>query len=263
MPPAWAVLADDNPYKSIVDRNAFSLADPPKPVDPSATNPPPSNIKLTGITKLFGKKQALLMVQEPGPGQKPSDSYILGEGERQDQVEVIAIDEIEGSVKVNNAGAIQTLTFDKDGVQDSGGGAGGGGLPPPPRAMSAGNGFANPRVGMRMLPPPPARNFRMPSAPGQQPQQPDAQTQPPPQFQSQSASQPFQSSQAIVNPFQNSRVDQAQAQSSSSQAISPEVQAILIEKARAENADAIKQGLYPPLPPTALTPSENSDSTDR
>ncbi|MCX6896604.1 MAG: hypothetical protein NTZ16_14145 [Verrucomicrobia bacterium] len=116
IPAARAVVSGDNPYKSIVERNPFGLLPPPPPPPPPDTNPPPSNIKLTGITTILGIKNALLMAQEPGPGGK-SQSYILTEGQREGQIEVLTIDSVAGSVKVSNAGAVATLTFDKDGMK--------------------------------------------------------------------------------------------------------------------------------------------------
>ena len=116
IPAARAVVSGDNPYKSIVERNPFGLLPPPPPPPPPDTNPPPSNIKLTGITTILGIKNALLMAQEPGPGGK-SQSYILTEGQREGQIEVLTIDSVGGSVKVSNAGTVSTLTFEKDGMK--------------------------------------------------------------------------------------------------------------------------------------------------
>lgn len=116
LPAARAVVSGDNPYRSIVERNPFGLLPPTPPAPPPDTNPPPSNIKLTGITTILGIKNALLMAQEPGPGGK-SQSYILTEGQREGQIEVLTIDNVTGSVKVSNAGTVSTLTFDKDGMK--------------------------------------------------------------------------------------------------------------------------------------------------
>ena len=114
------VTADvpDNTYGNIVVRNLFDL----KPI-PQITNelptPPPPKITLTGITTILGKKQALLMEQVPArPPQKAQEqSYILAEGERDGDIEVVSIDEKAGSVRVINHGIAQELTFEKDGVK--------------------------------------------------------------------------------------------------------------------------------------------------
>jgi hypothetical protein len=144
----------DNPYQPIVVRNVFSLKPKPeeKPAEPP--KPPAPKITLNGITDLFGK-QALLTVQMPAkPGEAAkAQSFILKEGERDGDLEVIQIDMTAGSVKVNNFGNEMTLTMEKDGAKPSGGAAPGAApmpiayTPPPnPYAPAAaptpGNGLA-------------------------------------------------------------------------------------------------------------------------
>jgi hypothetical protein len=112
----------DNPYQSIVDRNVFSLKPPAPPADPAEVNKPTVvKITLTGMTTILGNKRVLMKSApppgKPGEGPKSEQSYILTEGQRQGDIEVIEIDEKGGSVKVNNAGTIQTLTFEKDGAK--------------------------------------------------------------------------------------------------------------------------------------------------
>jgi hypothetical protein len=66
---------------------------------------------------LFGTKRALMKVleaakpTEPGkpPGPVQEQSYILSEGERQGEVEVLAIDDKAGRVKVDNYGTTMLL----------------------------------------------------------------------------------------------------------------------------------------------------------
>jgi hypothetical protein len=121
--------ASDNPYKSITARNSFALVAPPPPA-PVEQPPPPANIKLTGISTLWGDKRAMLMVQDTsGPG-KPDLSYILREGQRDGQVEVLSIDDKNGIVKVKNAGVVSSLSFDQNGIKVAG-------LPVPPPAGSS------------------------------------------------------------------------------------------------------------------------------
>src|SRR5579859_4213045 len=109
------------PYEGIIDRNAFGLKPPPPPPDPEATKPPPLKITLTGITTILGNKRALMETPPPTgkPGEQPKSkqSYILTIGQREGDIEVLDIDEKAGSVKVNNAGQIVTLTFEKDGAK--------------------------------------------------------------------------------------------------------------------------------------------------
>ena len=137
--PALAVTIDNgsgNPYQGIVDRNVFGLRPPPPPPDPELNKPPPPKITLTGITTILGNARALM--KSPPPPGKPGEPakgeqyYNLTVGQRDGEVEVLEIDPVAGSVKINNSGSVVTLTFDKDGVK---GGGGAGGVPPPPGAV--------------------------------------------------------------------------------------------------------------------------------
>ena len=120
---ARAVAGDSaNPYQGIVDRNVFGLKSPPPPPQPEDNKPPPPKITLTGITTIFGNKRALMTVQMPARPPEPAknQSFILSEGQRDGEIEVLEIDEKApggGSVKVNDFGTIMTLTFDKDGAK--------------------------------------------------------------------------------------------------------------------------------------------------
>jgi hypothetical protein len=138
--PALAVNIEENPsktpYQGIVDRNVFGLRPPPPPPDPEANKPPPPKITLTGITTILGNARALMKTPPPPAGKgseapKGDQYYTLSVGERQGDIEVLEIDTTGGSVKVNNAGTVVTLTFDKDGAK----GGGGGGVPAPPGAV--------------------------------------------------------------------------------------------------------------------------------
>lgn len=112
------VRADDvvlpgNPYALVVARNIFGL-NPPKPIDPSAdAATPPPKITLNGITDILGQMQALFKVAGTAKPGKPAgdDSYILSEGQRQDDIEVVKIDEKAGVVTFNNHGESQQLTL--------------------------------------------------------------------------------------------------------------------------------------------------------
>jgi hypothetical protein len=112
----------ENPYQSIVDRNVFSLKPAPTPVDPAEANKPQTlKITLTGITTILGNKRVLMKTApppgKPGEAPKTEQSYILTEGQREGDIEVIEINDKLGSVKVSNGGSMQTLTFEKDGAK--------------------------------------------------------------------------------------------------------------------------------------------------
>jgi hypothetical protein len=102
-----------NPYQGIVDRNVFGLKPPPPITDtktPPVKDPPP--ITLTGMTTILSTKRVLLNVQSPG---KAIQSFILAEGQRDGDIEVLEIDEKAGSVKLNYGGTTVPLNFEKNG----------------------------------------------------------------------------------------------------------------------------------------------------
>jgi hypothetical protein len=73
-------------------------------------------LTLNGITDILGRNLAILKALFPGkPGEPAKEqSYMLAEGQRDGEIEVLQVDQKAGSVKVNNSGTVMTLTFDKD-----------------------------------------------------------------------------------------------------------------------------------------------------
>lgn len=225
LPAARAVMADANPYRAIVDRNAFGIIPPPPPAPPD-TNPPPSNLKLTGITTLFGSRKAMLLVQETGPGAKPERSLILNEGERDGQIEIVQIDDAAGIVKVNNGGRAETLSFEKNGVTlPSAPAPGVPGVPGVPQPMPGGApGIPNiPRPGVSTIGGAP-NTPGVPAVPA-----PGTGTRVP------MPSRALRAPQTSTAPAQNT--------------MTPETQAILMAKDHVEHQDQIQAGTYPPSPP--------------
>ena len=142
------------PYAPIVTRNVFGLLPIPV-VDPASLQPPgdpPPKITPNGIMTIFGQLQALFKVSvKPPPGQPAKDaSYVLGVGERQDDIEVIKIDEQGGVVTFNNHGTIQELPLIATPASS--------GTPQPGPITAPG---ANPGI-----PPPRPRGFGAPPAAG-------------------------------------------------------------------------------------------------
>jgi hypothetical protein len=103
------VASADNPYIPIVTRNIFAL-NPPDTNALSDVDPPPK-ITLKGIMSANGNSQALYTVAGTGkPGQPAKDqSYILSEGQGQDDVEVMHINDKAGLVTFNNHGTVQDI----------------------------------------------------------------------------------------------------------------------------------------------------------
>jgi len=112
--------APSDQYRAIPERNVFGLRPPPTPAPTTNPAPPLPKITLTGITTILDNKRALMKVAptalKPGDTNKEW-SLILTEGQREGDIEVLQIDERAGSVKVNNAGTVMVLTFEKDGAK--------------------------------------------------------------------------------------------------------------------------------------------------
>ena len=125
------------PYVGIVSRNMFGLVPIPV-VDPATLNQPPADpppkITPNGIMTIFGKLQVLFKVAtKPPPGQpQKDDAYVMTEGERQDEIEVVKIDGKAGVVTFNNHGTVQELSLvPATNAGGPGGPAGGPRMPPP------------------------------------------------------------------------------------------------------------------------------------
>ena len=116
--PALCAHADlavnDAPYSPIIARNIFGLLPIPTnaPVDPNATPAtPPPKIVPNGLMSLFGVPQALFKVSYPPAGGQPAhdESYMLAQGESQDNIEVTKIDMANAVVSFNNNGTMQDI----------------------------------------------------------------------------------------------------------------------------------------------------------
>lgn len=159
--------AAGNPYLAIVERNVFGLKPPPPPPDPEANKPPPPKILLQGITTFGGVKRVLFKMAEPpkaGQPGKGEQSYVLAEGQRDGEVEVLEINPVAGTVKVNNYGTVTELDFEKNGIKApaapaaAAAGAPPGSVPAPPKPGAP---FPNPMGAPATVPSPfPSRTVR-------------------------------------------------------------------------------------------------------
>ncbi len=136
--PAQNLVVSGNPYLPIVVRNVFGLNPIPTNV-PGADDAQLPKITPKGITDILGQLQVLFNVA-PKPGQKDAkeESYILSEGQQQDDIEVVHIDEKESLVTFNNHGIVQELPLANapslsTPAPAAGGGSGGGAGIIPPR----------------------------------------------------------------------------------------------------------------------------------
>jgi len=74
---------------------------------------PSKKITLLGITTLSGKKRALLKTEALNKSRE-TQHLILSEHQKVGEVEILEIDEVSGSVRVNVSGVVKLLTFERD-----------------------------------------------------------------------------------------------------------------------------------------------------
>jgi hypothetical protein len=121
----------DNPYMAIAARNIFGL-NPPAPPGP-VVNPEDNLPKITpeGIMGVFGNLQVLFKVgaAKPTPADK-DEYYTLREGQRQDGIEVIKIDDKKSLVTFDNNGITQELPLAEPGASGAAAPAKAGGMNP-------------------------------------------------------------------------------------------------------------------------------------
>ncbi len=238
-----------NPYRQvIVDRNVFGLKSPPPAPDPGSLKPPPPKIILLGIVNVFGTKKAVLKSAEApkptAPGQPPvADApYVINEGDMQQGITVLTIDEKGGSVRIDNNGQPETLTFKENGAKLTPGPA-----VPTPGAVPAGmpGGIPRPgmpgglpmRLGMPGMPIPSSAGGPIPTAVNS--------------AGAAAGTIASLSSGTAQLPTRNVRV---------APALSPEESALMTEVERERTRDLVSVGLAPPLPPTPLTSPEDLKS---
>ena len=216
-----------NPYTPIVTRNVFGLVPiptNPPPVDPATLVPPPK-ITPNGIMTLFGKLQVLFKVAGVAkPGQPPKEeSYMMSEGDRQNEIEVQKIDEPSATITFINHGVVQELGLVAGGI--SVGAPGAGGVPPPgmPTPAMAPNGGMPVGFGGRF-----GRNRNVNSG-GNNPS-PDGGA--------------------------GNGAAAAPTAAAAEPPITPEAQVIMMEANRMLTQDAVNSGDMVPLPPTEMTPPE-------
>jgi hypothetical protein len=234
----------DPPYAVIASRNIFGLMPVPtnNPAEEAAALADLPKITPNGIMSIFGKLQVLFKVAvkpvtgQPNNGNK-DDSYVMCVGERQDEIEVVKIDEAASIVTFNNHGTVQELplvaaspTGPGAGPSGPGGPGGRGGNPgfAPHFTPGKGGGLAAP-MGMDN------HGQRGPTVGGN----PGSSGTGLPSFGG-------NSSTGFGNSSANNQAE----------ALTPEAQVLLMEKNRLDTQDEVIQGKMPPLPPTPITPED-------
>lgn len=245
--------APDAPYAAIIARNMFNLVPIPPP-DPDAGKPPPDpppKITPSGIVTIFGRPQAIFKVAnkpKAGQPQLKDESFVLAEGEMQDEITVVKIEPVEGVITFNNHGTIQelALTPAKEGGAGGGpggsrGGAGPGAIFGRPNAMGQPSGGGSSPFSGRALD----------SNPGSSPNSGRNIGNP-------GSSPVFGGASAANNRSIFSSGTPVDANGKYAPAgnsgLTPEENAILIEAQRAQYLDAGDKGPASILPPTPLTP---------
>jgi hypothetical protein len=235
------VVLPGDPYATVVARNIFGLNPPPQQItNPQDANPP---VKITpnGIMTIFGEVQVLFKVAgTPKPGGPPStdESYILSEGQRQDDIEVVKIDEKNSIVTFNNHGETQQLPLVVTQPSST-----------PSPALAGGSTVGGPgAAGGRFSP-----GFVNPGGPGARARGGGAYGG--------GANSGGQGNSGNANDGSNpsnvpTRNNTFNAASQIPEGMTPEVQAITIEANREITKQQVIQGELPPLPPTDLTPSD-------
>ena len=231
----------DSPYASIVARNMFGLLPMPtnNPADNQPPADPPPKITPNGIMNIFGRWEALFKVASRAKPGKPAkdDSYVLSEGEMQDDIEVVKINHQEGIITFNNHGTVQELPLVA--AKDAGSAPGPVGRPGP------GNPFLGRPPGL-MSPAERAALMRERAMPrGVPPNNPGLRGNP-----GQTMSEPPNYGGANYQP-QNSKPANIE-----DQVMNVARQMAEIEQNRIATQQAVDAGLLPPLPPTMLTPPD-------
>ncbi len=94
-----------NPYHTVVEHNVFGLK--PSPMTTSQTGETPPQIILNGIMTIFGDRRALFKTPATSTmfGPVKERSYMLAEGQRDGEIELLSVDMKAGAIKVNNHGS--------------------------------------------------------------------------------------------------------------------------------------------------------------
>ena len=248
---AAAPVVSDRPYATIGIRNVFALVPPPPPPDPSAiAKDPPPKITAKGITDIFGQLNVIFNVDMPAkPGQAGGPkSYMLKEGEREDDIEVVKIDQDAAVITFNNHDVPQDIPL----VAGQGAGGGAGPAPGGPRTPFPAGSPAAAAARRAALPNQPMSFPATPSAANPGIGRPMTTAMNP----ALSGAAPNNPANNAVNTLLSGGSAPALAQPAQNQVptdLTPEQAAILIEAERAR-LQTMDNPPYPPglLPPTAL-----------
>jgi hypothetical protein len=103
----------DNPYAVISERNVFHLSPAPPPPEPDKPKLELPTIKLSGFFRVGSRTRALFS-SYPKKKEEGTTYYNLAQGEKDGILEVVKIDEENGSVDILTTGNPATLTLKDD-----------------------------------------------------------------------------------------------------------------------------------------------------
>lgn len=238
------------PYRGIVEHNVFGLHPILPPPEINTPPPPTPRVFLTGITTVLGHKCALLKTTPPAkPGEAAKEqAFTLAEGQREGEIEVLEINELARTVKVNNYGAITTLDFDKDGVKVAAMPPGPGGMLPGPARSSV-----VPPRGANPMP----RSMRLPAPMGDSTSTGGAMPESPSAIPIYGSSAPALAAGGASVPVTGSAAAQMQAQpqaaASAASSLTAEQQFLMVEAERMRLQQKGLEKRFSPVPPTPLT----------
>jgi len=103
--------AGEHPYRCIAATNVFRLKSPPASTPEPVPTPPLPKITLQGITTIDGQREVLFKVTMPARASEAAKevAYVLSEGQREGEIEVLEINELAGTARFRNHGVEQVL----------------------------------------------------------------------------------------------------------------------------------------------------------
>ena len=117
--PANGGILAGNPYQPIATRNVFGLNAVSLPQPPAQPPVPLVKISLVGLTTILGPPDVLFKASNPAWPGKPEKYYILGEGQVQDDIQIVSVDAKNGIVTFRNHGVVQPIQLSTGTVASS------------------------------------------------------------------------------------------------------------------------------------------------
>lgn len=154
-------ISSQNPYEAIAGRNVFALKPPPPPAAVALPPVAPSGIELQGISTILGRPQVLLKIKTPPRPPEPAKdkSVVLDVGQREGDVEILAIDNANGIIKLKNQGNELTLNMKDNAAKPTAGPA----LPSPILPPAPPQGIPAPVSGSGAAVPPAGAGVSLPT----------------------------------------------------------------------------------------------------